>query len=498
MDDSNDRLIARPDPVEIPSSSPPAAIPLRSSSSFPSGRVNFLPAIDRHTLQSYINDLYDCAEAGQDQLASYCAIHDQLRAQEIRGARLERQLHDVQELARPIRQYVNERYNALRNSLADAEKKNDDFQEELAVQAERLQEIPILKSSILQLKKTRHSEQEKHRRQLASLENELQSAIASSKEADDRAKLQIEEAKTRFATRQSAIMRELAMTQRDLGTVKTERDRLTAQLSDIKSQHDRFKSELADRDADRGRLSQKISALEVERDQALQSKNSLFARLTEVVASVSPSVLPAPAESSPKNFPRQPKRSPPASPSRESQAKRARYIGSSPRRSASPGLFGSRSSSSESSEDSDPKDSSSDETDDSLLAALSSSRLTARRRNTSSPKKPSSTPTRPPVNVNSSSPEHEPHDNTSGVSLVDLFGEPSSDSESDLSLSGDPRSPRNSLLTPADFVALSDTRIPRDRWIPGYRDRVSRSAVDVFPWSSRRVSLISVSELDID
>ena len=64
---------------------------------------------------------------------------------------------------------------------------------------------------------------------------------------------------------------------------------------------------------------------------------------------------------------------------------------------------------------------------------------------------------------------------------MDLFGELSSDSESDLSLSGDPRSPRNSLLTPADFGALSDIRIPRDRWIPGYRDRVSRSAVDVFP-----------------
>ena len=107
MDDSSDRLIARPDLVEISSSSPPAAIPLRSSSSFPSGHVNIFPAIDRHALQSYINDLYDCVEAGQDQLASYCAVHDQLRAQEIRGDRLEHQLHDVQEKARPIRQHVN-------------------------------------------------------------------------------------------------------------------------------------------------------------------------------------------------------------------------------------------------------------------------------------------------------------------------------------------------------------------------------------------------------
>ena len=63
--------------------------------------------------------------------------------------------------------------------------------------------------------------------------NELESAIASSKDADDQAKLQIENAKTRFAARQSAIMRELAMAQRNLGTIKTELDLFAVQISDL-------------------------------------------------------------------------------------------------------------------------------------------------------------------------------------------------------------------------------------------------------------------------
>ena len=110
--------------------------------------MTFLPAIDLRTLRSYIDDLYDCAEARQYQLTNYSAIHDQLRAQEIRGDRLERQLRDVQEFAGPIRQFVNKQYNNLRDSLADAEQKIAEFQEELADQEERLQEIPILKSSL--------------------------------------------------------------------------------------------------------------------------------------------------------------------------------------------------------------------------------------------------------------------------------------------------------------------------------------------------------------
>ena len=66
--------------------------------------MSFLPAIDRRTLRSFIDDHYDCAEAHQDQVTDYSTIHDQLRAQEIRGNRLERQLRNVQEFAGPIRQ----------------------------------------------------------------------------------------------------------------------------------------------------------------------------------------------------------------------------------------------------------------------------------------------------------------------------------------------------------------------------------------------------------
>uniref|UniRef100_M4B774 Uncharacterized protein n=1 Tax=Hyaloperonospora arabidopsidis (strain Emoy2) TaxID=559515 RepID=M4B774_HYAAE len=208
MDDSGDQSITCPVLPEASSSSPPAAVPLRSPSSFPSGRVSFLPAINRRTLRSYIDDLYDCAEARQYQLTDYIAIHDRLRAQEIRGDRSERQLRDVQEFAGPIRQSVNKQYNNLRDSWADAEQKIAEFQEELADQEERLQEIPILKFSLLKLKAARHDEQEKHRCQLAILQNELKSVIASSKDADDQAKLKIENAKTRFAARQPAIMRE--------------------------------------------------------------------------------------------------------------------------------------------------------------------------------------------------------------------------------------------------------------------------------------------------
>ena len=81
--------------------------------------------------------------------------------------------------------------------------------------------------------------------------------------------------------------------------------------------------------------------------------------------------------------------------------------------------------------------------------------------------------------------------------MVDLFGKPSSDYDGTLSLSGYPRSPCNSLLISEEFLALPDTTIPRDSCVPGYRNRVLLSAIDVSPWSARSVSLISVSELEI-
>ena len=47
------------------------------------------------------------------------------------------------------------------------------------------------------------------------------------------------------------------MAQRNLGTIKTERDRFAAQISDLTTQRDRLNLDLADRDADRGRLMKK-------------------------------------------------------------------------------------------------------------------------------------------------------------------------------------------------------------------------------------------------
>ena len=118
--------------------------------------MNFFPAFDRRTLRSYVDDLYECAEAHQDLLNNYSAIQDQLRAQELRGNRLKRRLHDVRDFAGPIRQYVNQRYNNLRDTLENAEHKVAEFQEELADQEERLQEILILKSALLKLNAAHH------------------------------------------------------------------------------------------------------------------------------------------------------------------------------------------------------------------------------------------------------------------------------------------------------------------------------------------------------
>ena len=62
--------------------------------------MNFLPAVDRRTLRSYVDDLYGCAKTRQDLLGkNYSVIYDQLRAQELRVDRLEHQLHDVRDIA---------------------------------------------------------------------------------------------------------------------------------------------------------------------------------------------------------------------------------------------------------------------------------------------------------------------------------------------------------------------------------------------------------------
>ena len=84
------------------------------------------------------------------------------------------------------------------------------------------------------------------------------------------------------------------------------------------------------------------------------------------------------------------------------------------------------------------------------------------------------------------------------VSKVDLFVEASSDSDGSISIPSDVREAENALLPPAEYYRSAPTRVPRDQWFTGYRDRVPRSHIQVHPWSTRRVSLICVVELDVD
>jgi hypothetical protein len=81
---------------------------------------------------------------------------------------------------------------------------------------------------------------------------------------------------------------------------------------------------------------------------------------------------------------------------------------------------------------------------------------------------------------------------------VDLFGEASSDSGGEISVSDECRDPVNSLMSVAEYDDLARTKVSRDQWIPGYRERVPHSSAQVSPWSARRISWISVVELDLE
>uniref|UniRef100_A0AAV1TGL2 Uncharacterized protein n=1 Tax=Peronospora matthiolae TaxID=2874970 RepID=A0AAV1TGL2_9STRA len=219
MEGSDHRSICRLGPSDAQSSPSPKTPPLGSSASFASSRLNFLPAVDRRSLRSDINDLFDCAEARQDIQNDYGAMHDQLRAQELRGDRLKRQLHDVCEFLGPIRQYFNQRYHDMRDKLEDPERKVAEFQDELA-DREHAWRKSILKTALLKLKTARHAEQVKNRCQLAVLQDYLDLVIESSQNANAQAKIQIEDAQDHFFARLYAIMQELAMAQRDMGEIK--------------------------------------------------------------------------------------------------------------------------------------------------------------------------------------------------------------------------------------------------------------------------------------
>ena len=91
-----------------------------------------------------------------------------------------------------------------------------------------------------------YAEQERHRPQLATLQSELKSVVASSKAANNQAKLRIEDAKTQFSARESAIRREVARAQRNLCTVRNERVLFATQILDLTAQRDQLKLDLAD------------------------------------------------------------------------------------------------------------------------------------------------------------------------------------------------------------------------------------------------------------
>ena len=141
---------------------------------------------------------------------------------------------------------------------------------------------------------------------------------------------------------------------------------------------------------------------------------------------------------------------------------------------------------------------SSDDADDSLLAALSSSRSSSRRKSATVSGAPSPRKSSSPIVIGSPSPIASPTPPSQAISMEDLFGGASSDSDGTLSVKSDTCQPCNKLLTPVAYAALPDTTVPRDQWIPGYRDRVPRSTPAVAPWSARRVSLICVADLDLD
>uniref|UniRef100_A0AAV1UDA5 Uncharacterized protein n=1 Tax=Peronospora matthiolae TaxID=2874970 RepID=A0AAV1UDA5_9STRA len=158
-----------------------------------------------------------------------------------------------------------------------------------------------------------------------------------------------------------------------------------------------------------------------------------------------------------------------------------------------------------------PAPASSDDDDSSdagprTLAALSRSRSSSRRKfPLGNPTTPSSTlPELMVVDTSSSdvdsptSPVVAPLRPKPKVYKVDLFGKASISSEGPISVTEDVRAPANNLLSSAESKDLPKTKVPRDQWIPGYHCRVPKSSVQVSPWSARRVSWISVLELDLE
>ena len=129
-----------------------------------------------------------------------------------------------------------------------------------------------------------------------------------------------------------------------------------------------------------------------------------------------------------------------------------------------------------------------------------------RHRGSSSKTKPSAGSVPTPIPVNSSSPKYGSPPLSSDfappakprVLKVNIFGEASSESDGSVSMTGSPRYAENAVIPPAEYDRLAPTRLPRAEWFTGYRDQVPWSHPYVHPWSSRRLSMTSVAELDVD
>ena len=307
--------------------------------------------------------------------------------------------------------------------------------------------------------------------------------------------------------------------------------------------YDRLHSLLSDRNDREVQHQTKVSGLEAERDQALCDRDALRASIATLAAGLAippasnldvtaPSPLKTPNVKSlgktadscgkrPRTFtpvlpPRNKKTKTQSSPSppigtthkppRRSERPRMKRISKTPSSSGSSSHKGKKRARNPTPVASSSDDDKSSDAKSQTLAALARSRSSSRRKTLpGSPRTP--TPLSPdlivvdtpsPASGSPASPITAPPRPKTKVSKVDMFGEASSSSDGAISMAEEARAPVNTLLSSAEYDALPQTKVPRDQWIPGYRCRVPKSSIQVSPWSARRVSWISVDELDVD
>ena len=174
----------------IPALNSPSVGILRSSVDVPNVvHVTNLPAVDRITLKTQIDSLFDCLENLLDPyvLNNYQLFREAVRFQESRCDRLEKEIAADRELAKSFVAYANQRYNSLRLELEDARKLAEDYRTELRSVDDYCQEIAALHSFLLQTTADRHKNQEKFQFQLAAIKKKLTDVITSMQVAEDRA-----------------------------------------------------------------------------------------------------------------------------------------------------------------------------------------------------------------------------------------------------------------------------------------------------------------------